>query len=92
MKKNQVELQHFILSQFMTQCNVSESVALQDMNVIMISYAHAALISLIDYPEKDVEALKTMFINEIKNALLAKHSSHECFVKCISTNIYNRAK
>ena len=58
----------------------------------MISYAHSALISLIDYPEKDVEALKAMFINEIKNALSSKHSNHESFVKNISTNIYNRTK
>ena len=92
MRKIQVELQHFIFNQFMTQCNVSKSVALQDMNVIMISYAYGALVSLIDYPEKDVEALKAMFINEIKNALSAKHPNHESFVKSISTNIYNRAK
>ena len=76
----------------MTKCNVSKIVATEDMNVMMNSYAYSALISLIDYPEQDVKALKAMFIDEIKYALSTKHPNHVSFVKSISTNIYNRAK
>ena len=91
MKDSQIQLQHFIVNEFMTKCNVSKIVATEDMNVMMSSYAYSALISLIDYPEQDVKALKAMFIDEIKYALSSKHPNHVSFVKSISTNIYTKA-
>ena len=92
MKDSQIQLQNFIVNEFMTQCNVSKVVATEDMSVMINSYAYSALVPLIDYPEDHIKILKAMFIDEIKYALSTKHPNHVSFVKSISTNIYNRAK